>query len=75
MMILNYPSRKVLKESIGKKLLYTETCTDFGFPAEYKTDGSFTGCNRPHDPYDRGTGNREFFAQVTMRNGLIESVE
>ena len=72
MMILNYPSKKVLKENVGQELKYTETCTDFGFPAEFRTDGTFTGCNRPQDP--RGTGSREFFAQVTMRDGLISSI-
>ena len=72
MMILNYPSKKVLKENVGQKLKYTETCTDFGFPAEFRTDGTFCGCNRPQD--SRGTGKREFFAEVTMREGLIFSI-
>jgi len=39
---------------------------------EYKPDGTFVGCNRPHD--SRGMGTREFFAQVTMKNGLIHKV-
>jgi len=72
MMILNYPSKKELKENIGQKLKYTETCTDWGFPAEFMTDGTFCGCNRPHDY--RGTGKREFFATVTMQDNLISKV-
>jgi hypothetical protein len=72
MMILNYPSKKVLKENVGQELKYTETCTDFGFPAEFKTSGTFVGCNRPQDP--RGTGTREFFAQVTMKDDKIKAV-
>jgi hypothetical protein len=72
MMILNYPSKKALKECVGQELKYKETCTDFGFPAEFRTDGTFVGCNRPQDP--RGTGSREFFAEVTMREGLIFSI-
>jgi|TARA_R110000764_G_scaffold128743_4_gene216492 hypothetical protein len=72
MMILNYVSKKELKENVGQELKYIETCTDFGFPPEFKTNGSFAGCNRPHDY--RGTGKREFFATVTMQNGLISKV-
>ena len=72
MIILNYQSKKELKENVGQGLKYTETCTDFGFPPEFKTDGSFAGCNRPQDP--RGTGSREFFASVTMEDGLISKV-
>lgn len=67
MMILNYESKKVLKENIGKALRYTETSM---FGPEYKADGKFCGCNRPHI-----TGyKREFFATVTMKDGLIEKV-
>ena len=40
---------------------------------KYKSDGTFAGCNRPHDP--RGTGTREFFAEVTMVDDLISEVE
>ena len=67
MMILNYPSKKDLKASIGQPLRYTETSM---FGPEYKADGTFAGCNRPHL-----TGYaREFFAEVTMANGLIAKV-
>ena len=47
MMILNYGSRKELKESIGEVLDYQETCTRFGFAPEYRSTGSFGGSNRP----------------------------
>lgn len=67
MMILKYESKKALKESIGKPLRYTETSM---FGDEYRANGTFTGCNRPHI-----TGyKREFFAQVTMKDGLISKV-
>ena len=68
MMILNYESKKVLKEQIGKTLDYQETSM---FGPEFKPDGKFCGCNRPHI-----TGyKREFFAEVTMENGLIKNVK
>ena len=69
MMILNYESKKALKESKGKRLKYTETSL---FGPEYKDNGTFTGSNRPW--HADGTGKREFFAQVTMKDGLIEKV-
>ena len=70
MMILNYSSKKELKNNIGKNLNYTETSF---VGAEYKRNGSFVGCNRPSLP--EGTGTREFFANVTMEDGLIKEVE
>ena len=67
MMILNYESKKVLKTQVGKALRYTETSF---FGPEYLPDGKFCGCNRPHL-----TGyKREFFAEVTMSDGLIAKV-
>ena len=68
MLIFNYPSKKILKESIGKPLDYIETSL-FGF--EYKETGTLTGANRPHIT---GQG-REFFANVTMVDGLIKAVK
>ena len=68
MMILNYPSKKVLKENIGQSLNYTETSV---FGNEYKSDGQFVGCNRPTIT---NNGGREFFAQVTMKDDKIEAV-
>ena len=70
MMILNYESKKELKENIGNRLRYTETSF---FGEEYKSNGSFVGCNRPSLP--EGTGTREFFAEVTMVDDLISEVK
>lgn len=68
MLLALYPSKKALKESIGGKLHYAETSL---FGPEYRDDGVLTVANRPHLS---GMG-REFFAQVTMRNGLIDRVD
>jgi hypothetical protein len=74
MMILNYKSKKELKSKVGEKLDYTETSM---FGAEFKSNGSFIGCNRPYSPeypkFKQRKG-REFFANVTMENGLIKKV-
>tara|TARA_Y100000593_G_scaffold92762_1_gene185404 strand:+ start:608 stop:814 length:207 start_codon:yes stop_codon:yes gene_type:complete len=67
MIVFNYPSKKVLKENVGKPLDFIETSL---FGPEYRSDGVLTGANRPHIT---GQG-REFFANVTMRDGLIVSV-
>ena len=66
-MIVRYPSKKVLKENIGQRLKYTETSM---FGPEYKDNGVLTVANRPHIT---GMG-REFFAQVTMKDGIIAKV-
>jgi hypothetical protein len=68
MIIFNYPSKKVLKECIGKPLNYIETSL---FGNEYVRNGTMTGANRPHIT---GQG-REFFANVTMVEGLISNVK
>lgn len=68
MLVFNYPSKKVLKECIGRPLNYIETSM---FGAEYRDNGVLTGANRPHMT---GMG-REFFANVTMENGLIKAVK
>ncbi len=68
MIVFNYPSKKVLKESIGKPLNYIETSM---FGNEYVRNGTMTGANRPHIT---GQG-REFFANVTMVDGLISNVK
>lgn len=69
MMILNYSSKKELKNNIGRPLNYTETSM---FGLEYKSNGSFVGCNRPSITSNKG---REFFAKVTMENNLITEVK
>jgi hypothetical protein len=75
MMILNYKSKKQLKENIGKPLDYTETSR---FGNEYMSDGSFIGCNRPYSPeypkFSQRKG-REFFANVTMNKGIISAID
>ena len=68
MIIFNYPSKKVLKENIGKRLRYIETSM---FGPEYVDNGTLTGANRPHIT---GQG-REFFATVKLENGIIVSVK
>jgi len=68
MIIFDYESKKVLKENIGNPLRYIETSM---FGPEYRADGTLTGANRPHIT---GRG-REFFANVTMADGLIKSVK
>lgn len=67
-LVVNYPSKKNLKECIGQPLRYTETSL---FGPEYQPDGVLTVANRPHIT---GLG-REFFAQVTMRDGQIVKVK
>lgn len=66
-MIVLYPSKKVLKENIGQRLKYQETSM---FGPEYRDNGMLTVANRPHIT---GMG-REFFAQVTMKDGIIQKV-
>lgn len=66
-LVVKYPSKKALKENIGQRLRYIETSL---FGPEYKPDGVLTVANRPHIT---GQG-REFFANVTMANGLIVKV-
>ncbi len=68
MIILNYRSKKMLRENIGQPLRYTETSF---FGPEYKRNGVLTGSNRPQIT---GNGGREFFASVTMKDGLIKEV-
>lgn len=67
-LIAVYPSKKLLKENIGKKLKYRETSM---FGPEYKSNGSFVVCNRPHITHI----GREWFAEVTMKDDLIEKVK
>ena len=67
-LVIDYPTKKILKASVGEPLSYLETSM---FGPEYTDNGNIVGCNRPHI-----TGHkREFFAQVTMSDGLIEKVK
>ena len=69
MMIINYKSKKELKECIGQRLKYQETSM---FGPEFKEDGTFCGSNRPQIT---GGPGREFFASITMKGGLIAAVK
>jgi hypothetical protein len=68
MIVFDYPSKKDMQACIGKPLRYIETSL---FGPEYRDNGTLTGANRPHIT---GKG-REFFANVTMQNGLIKGVK
>jgi hypothetical protein len=68
MLVFKYASKKDLKASIGKPLRYIETSI---FGNEYVSTGKLVGANRPHMT---GMG-REFFAEVTMNDGLITGVK
>jgi hypothetical protein len=59
-----YKTKKDLKASIGKPLGYNETSM---FGLEYKRDGSFAVVGP--SAYER-----KWFAQVTMKEGLIAKV-
>ena len=68
MLIFDYASKKDIKANVGKPLNYIETSM---FGPEYAANATLTGCNRPHI-----TGHkREFFANVTIENGLIVAVK
>ena len=68
MIVSGYDTKKQLKASVGKELDYLETSI---FGPEYKSNGMLTVANRPHIT---GRG-REFFAQVFMKDDLIEKVK
>ena len=68
MIIFPYKSKKELKEMIGTRLAFIETSM---FGAEYTPNGTMTGANRPHIT----NMGREFFAQVTVKDGIITKVE
>jgi len=59
----HYPSKKALKESIGKPLKYNETSI---FGEEFNSNGHFVVAD--YSP------SRKWFATVYMVNGLINKV-
>lgn len=61
-----YPTKEALKESIGQQLEYRETSW---FGAEYPVSGDGKFCVVGPDEHQR-----EWFAEVTMRNHRIEKV-
>ena len=68
MLIVYYASKKALKESIEQRLKYSETSM---FGPEFTPNGSFTASNQPQITGIKG---REFFAKITMKDGLIHAV-
>lgn len=66
-LIARYPSKKELKANIGKPLRYLETSV---FGPEYRENGTITVANRPHIT----RLGREWFGQVTLKDGLIVKV-
>lgn len=64
MLAANYPTKKNLKEHVGKPLRYVETSR---FGAEYRENGKF--CVVGPSYYER-----KWFAEVTMQDGLIKKV-
>ena len=68
MVILHYTSKKELSAAVGQPLRYEETSV---FGPEYRADGTLVGSNRPSITGIKG---REFFAEVTLRDGLIAKV-
>ena len=69
MIILNYKSKKELRENIGQSLNYTETSM---FGPEYKSDGTVVGSNRPQSTNNEG---REFlFSKGVTQFKLINSL-
>jgi hypothetical protein len=63
-----YPSKKELKACVGHCLHYRETSM---FGAEYTDNGTITVARRPQ--LDKLPG-REFFARVTLKDGIIVKV-
>jgi hypothetical protein len=69
-LVVRYATKKDLAASVGKRLRYIETSM---FGPEYKDDGVLTVAGRPH--IHGIPKSREFFAQVTMENGIIKKVK
>lgn len=70
-MLVCYPSKKAMKECIGKPLKFRETSM---FGEEYNSNGTLTVAYRP-TIWKHHEGGREFFARVTMEYGLIKKVD
>lgn len=71
--LLYYPSKKAMKEKVlGKSrhaLRYNETSM---FGAEVSDNCDVTGSNRPSIT---GVKGREFFAAISIRDGIIKGVK
>ena len=64
MLVATYKTKKLLKESIGKRLRFQETSM---FGNEYVSTGKF--CAVGPGAYDR-----KWYAEITMENDLIKKV-
>ena len=64
LLVASYPTKKELKENVGKSLKYVETSL-FGF--EYTANGKFPVVGPA--PY-----HRKWYATVTMYGGVIKKV-
>lgn len=64
MMAALYPTKKALKENIGKPLRYEETSM---YGEEYKDNGTFCVVGP-------GAYLRKWYARVTIQNGIIHKV-
>lgn len=64
MLVARYPTKKALKESIGKALRYSETSIH---GPEYKSTGRVSVVGP--DAY-----NRKWYATVQLKDGLISKV-
>ena len=60
-----YPTKKALKESVGKPLNYRETSI---FGEEYRDNGVLTLEGPAYKPHN-------WYARVTMENGIIKKVQ
>ena len=69
LLVHGYASKKELRVAIGEPLNFEETSI---FGKEYKRNGSFVVVHRPALSGGKG---REFFARITMQDGLIARVE
>lgn len=64
MLVALYKTKKALKDSVGKMLLYEETSL---FGAEYRTNGRFPVVGP-------GAYQRKWFAEVTIKDNHITKV-
>ena len=60
-----YKTKKLLKESVGKRLVYQETSL---FGSEFKPNGEFPVVGP-------GAYDRKWYATVVMKDGIIEEVK
>lgn len=69
LLVTGYTSKKELKGAVGEVLKYQETSM---FGPEYGPNSEFAVAHRPSITK---VGGREFFATVTMKDGLIHKVK